>query len=409
MSAFDHDVAIVGSGPAGIAVATALAQAGIENVVVFERETEAGGIPRHTHHPTYGLSVFRRPMSGPRFVRALIRRCPKIRFETQTTVVALRSGGQLELATPSGSRTVRARHIVLATGAREAPRHARLISGLRPQGVLTTGALQQFIYEAKLLPFRNPVIVGTELVSFSALWTLRSAGAQPAAIIEENARVTTYRPAVAFARLMGAPILYSSRIVDIGGLHTISHVIAEDAGGKRRRIECDGLVFSGQFVGENMLVQTSHLASCEATGLPVVDQHWMCSDPMVSAVGNTVHPADTGDRCYLEGLRAGSVIAAKLAGKFATSGSPIAVAHDPRIKMTTPSSVCLAADGRTRIDLSMHVLEPFFGRVTVTFAGQIAYGKIHRCMPARRIKLRNILLKHPETGSESIVQVELGV
>ncbi len=347
-------------------------------------------------------------MPGPKFIRALIRRCPNAKFETHTTVVALRSGGELELATPSGSRVVRARHVVLATGAREAPRHARLVSGLRPQGVLTTGALQQFIYGAKLLPFRRPVIVGTELVSLSALWTLRSAGARPVAIIEANARVTAYRPTVVFARIMGAPIHYRSRIVDIGGLNTIDHVLIESGPGERRRIACDGVIFSGQFVGENTLVHASHLASCPATGLPVVDQHWLCSDTMVSAIGNTVHPADMGDQCYFEGIRAGRVIADKLAGAPAFSGSPIAVTHDPRIKMTTPSRVCLAADGTTRFDMSLHVLEPFFGRVTVTFGGQTVYSRLHRCMPARPIKLKNISLKQRGTGSDRIVQIALG-
>ena len=129
---------------------------------------------------------------------------------------------------------------------------------------------------------------------------------------------------------------------------------------------------------------------------------------MVSAIGNTVHPADMGDQCYFEGLRAGRVIADKLAGTSAFSGAPIAVTHDPRIKMTTPSRVCLAANGTARFDMSLHVLEPFFGRVTVTFGGQTVYRRLHRCMPARRIKLKNISLKHPAAGPDSKVQVALG-
>ena len=407
MSAFDYDVVVVGSGPAGIATATSLNQAGVGNVVVFEREAEIGGIPRHTLHPTYGLLVFKRPMSGPKFLRAIVRRCPTVKFETQTTVVALRPGGELELVTPMGSRIVRARHVVIATGAREAPRHPRLVSGLRPQGVLTTGALQQFVHQAKILPFRKPVIVGTELVSLSALWTLRSAGARPAAIIEANARVTAYRPAAAFARIMGTPIHYDAHIVDIGDVDTVSYVAIAGRGGEQR-IECDGVIFSGQFVGENTLVHASHLASCPATGLPVVDQHWLCSDPMLSAVGNTVHPADMGDQCYFEGLRAGRIVAEKLVSSAAHSGSRIAVTHDPRIKMTTPNSVCLDPAGLTRFHMSLHVLEPFFGIISVKFDKKTVYRRIHRCLPARRIRLRNIVLKHPDGGANCDLQVTLG-
>ena len=163
---FDADVAIVGSGPSGIAAATALSKSGVKNIVVYEREAEIGGIPRHTHHPSFGLLVFKRPMSGPKFISAIRKRCPQVRFETSTTITAIRKGGELDIATSKGIQTLRARHIILATGARETPRHARLVSGLRPIGVTTTGALQQYIYGANTEPFRHPVIVGTELVSF---------------------------------------------------------------------------------------------------------------------------------------------------------------------------------------------------------------------------------------------------
>ena len=49
------------------------------------------------------------------------------------------------------------------------------------------GALQAMVYLAGQAPFRRPVIVGTELVSFSALLTCRHAGIRPAAMIESGA------------------------------------------------------------------------------------------------------------------------------------------------------------------------------------------------------------------------------
>ncbi|MBW6184281.1 FAD-dependent oxidoreductase, partial [Pseudomonas aeruginosa] len=41
------DVAIVGSGPAGLAAAIELRRQGVARVCVLERDGEAGGIPRH--------------------------------------------------------------------------------------------------------------------------------------------------------------------------------------------------------------------------------------------------------------------------------------------------------------------------------------------------------------------------
>ena len=88
-----------------------------------------------------------------------------------------------------------ARAILLAFGVRETPRSARLIGGDRPWGVITTGALQQFVYLQKIRPFRRAVIVGSELVAFSALLTLRHGGIATAAMIEEGPRITARRPA----------------------------------------------------------------------------------------------------------------------------------------------------------------------------------------------------------------------
>ena len=54
MTSADYDVAIIGAGPSGIAAALALAQRGVGRVIVLEREAEAGGIPRHCGHKTFG-------------------------------------------------------------------------------------------------------------------------------------------------------------------------------------------------------------------------------------------------------------------------------------------------------------------------------------------------------------------
>jgi hypothetical protein len=98
------------------------------------------------------------------------------------------------VVSPAGLDRISAERVILATGLREAPRSARLIGGDRPWGVLTTGALQSFVYLERLRPFRRPVIVGTELVSFSAILTARKAGMQPVTMIEENGRTTARWP-----------------------------------------------------------------------------------------------------------------------------------------------------------------------------------------------------------------------
>ncbi len=70
-----HDVIIVGGGPTGLSAARRLADLGIRDVVVLEREAEAGGIPRHCGHLGFGWQSHQAPVERA----ALCRGTPEIR------------------------------------------------------------------------------------------------------------------------------------------------------------------------------------------------------------------------------------------------------------------------------------------------------------------------------------------
>jgi len=149
-AALRPDVVIVGAGPAGLRAAAALA-ATVRDVLVLERESEAGGIPRHSDHLGYGMRDLGRFMSGPRYARLLrdtaVRAGATIRTEAMATGWA--GPRSLHVTSPQGLLRVDARAVVLATGARERPRPARLIPGDRPDGVYTTGHLQNLAHRGR--------------------------------------------------------------------------------------------------------------------------------------------------------------------------------------------------------------------------------------------------------------------
>src|SRR6185369_11706336 len=165
-----RDVIILGAGPAGLAAAAELKRLGLRDIAIIDREAEAGGIPRHCGHLGFGLREFRRVLTGPQYARAIAEAAGTVSLGV--TALRLEQGGLIHATGPHGGEVYRGKAVLLAMGARETPRSARLVSGTRPWGVMTAGALQQFVYLHRQQPFRRPVVIGTELVSFSTLLTM---------------------------------------------------------------------------------------------------------------------------------------------------------------------------------------------------------------------------------------------
>ncbi|MEY2580543.1 MAG: hypothetical protein QOE09_392 [Ilumatobacteraceae bacterium] len=278
-------VVIVGAGPAGLSAATELRRLGVQHVRVHEREQQAGGIPRHTDHLGFGIRDLHRVMSGPRYARALIER-------------ATAAGVELRLGNPVFSLDdVDADAIVLATGARERPRHARLVPGDRPIGILTTGSLQQLAMKGMRVG-KRAVIVGAEHVSFSAIFTLAHAGCRAVAMVTPLPRHQSYGMIkLAAATVRRVPVLTGVDIAEIIGRRRVESVALTDG----RVIECDTVVFTGSWIPDHELARRSHLAMDPDVKGPVVDDSFRTSREDVFAIGNLVHRVAAADRCALDG------------------------------------------------------------------------------------------------------------
>lgn len=336
---FDCDVAVVGSGPAGLGAATQLRRLGVERVMVLERDAAAGGVPRHCGHPPFGWQEFRRLLTGPEYARRLAAAAESegVDIRVQFTVAGLQQGPALRVSTPQGLRTVKARRVLLAAGVRETPRAPRMVSGTRPMGVLTTGALQSMVYLKSRSPFMRPLIVGTELVSFSALLTCRHAGIRPVAMVEKRSRPTAWRAAAWFPITLGVGILMNTEVTCIEGKERVSGVILRNDSGKTEHLTCDGVVFTGQFVSESALARLGQLEMAPASGIPVVDQFGRCSDPHVFAAGNMLHPADSSGRCWRDGVEtAGSIVRSLDAELPEPNGFTAVASAAPAIRYITP-------------------------------------------------------------------------
>jgi thioredoxin reductase len=289
-------VVIVGAGPSGLTAATELRRLGVQHVMVYEREQQAGGVPRHTGHLGFGIRDLRRVMSGPRYARALTER-------------ATAAGVELRLGQAVFSLDdIDADAIVLATGARERPRAARLVPGDRPVGILTTGSLQQLAMKGQRVGTRA-VIVGAEHVSFSAILTLAHIGCRAQAMVTPLPRHQSYGVLkLAAATVRRVPVLTGVDIAEVVGHRRVESVLLTDG----RRIDCDTVVFTGSWIPDHELARRSGLAMDPAIKGPAVDDSFRTSRENVFAIGNLVHSVAAADRCALDGKAVAAVVARQL-------------------------------------------------------------------------------------------------
>ena len=115
---------------------------------MLERESAAGGIPRHSDHLGYGIRDLRTVLSGPHYAHRLVAQALSAGADIRTEAMVTGWAGEraLEVTSPRGREVIEASAVILATGARERPRPARLIAGDRPAGVYTTGHLQNLVH-----------------------------------------------------------------------------------------------------------------------------------------------------------------------------------------------------------------------------------------------------------------------
>ncbi|MER5493219.1 FAD-dependent oxidoreductase [Streptomyces sp. NPDC002490] len=336
----EPEVVIVGGGPAGLRTARELAATLPGEVLVLDREERAGGIPRHCAHTGFGLRDLHRVMQGPVYADRMVHDAERAGavIRTSATATGWSTTGGLEVTTPHGLLDVHASAVVLATGARERPRAARLIPGHRVAGVHTTGLLQNLVHLRGRDVGRRAVVVGSELVSWSAVLTLRHAGCRTVLMTSDRRHVESYGLLSGAGRhLMRVPVRTRTRVTRVLGSGTVRAVEIEDLDtGVRETVDCDTVVLTGDWVPDNELVRAAGLALDPGTRGPLVDTALRTDRPGVFAAGNLLHPVDTADVAALDGERVAASVREHLAGRAPDSRAVRIVAEEP-LRWISPS------------------------------------------------------------------------
>ncbi|MFJ4481585.1 NAD(P)/FAD-dependent oxidoreductase [Streptomyces longwoodensis] len=343
MSAREVDVLVVGAGPAGLVAAARLAALGAGRVEVLDGDQGAGGAPRYGAHRGYG--TWPRVVTGPAYARRLVAVAQRAGAVVRTGVTALDWAGPLALETagPLGVETVGARAVVLATGARERPRAARLVPGTRPAGVYTTGELQRAVHQFGQHIGTRAVVVGAggtapageatgpedatcvqtatgaedavagAYAEHAAVTTVRAAGASVVALVTGVSRARTGRAPVADPRpWRGVPLLTGATVTELLGQGRLSGVRVRHRDGGTAVLPCDTVVFTGAFVPDQALARRGGLTLATGTRCPAVDEALRTSRPGVFATGALVRPTASAPAAARAGARTAHAVLAHL-------------------------------------------------------------------------------------------------
>ena len=284
------DFAVIGAGPAGMAAAALAAELGLDTLLVDEQDAPGGqiyrGVERADETSPLGVDY----LAGKKLAASL--RAGGATYLPATTVWHIDPDGTLSLVSGGASRTIRARRILIATGAIERPVP---ISGWTLPGVMTAGAAQIMLKTADLVPAGRAVLAGQGPLIWLVAAQLIRAGAPPTLILE-----TTPHPNYhAAARLLPGTMWPARRALRKGlglirevrhaGIPIIRRVTALHASGRDRveRVAWDG----GEIAADLLLLHEGVIPNTQISLALGIDHRWdaaqLCWRPAVDEWGAT--------------------------------------------------------------------------------------------------------------------------
>lgn len=349
----EHDIVIIGGGPAGLAAAIAAREAGASDVLILEREKELGGILNQCIHNGFGLHTFKEELTGPEYAARYIDKAKEmdIPYLLSTTVVDLqREDGGITVTSVSkadGLLQTRAKAVILAMGCRERPRGALNIPGTRPAGIFSAGTAQRLVNLEGYLPGKRVVILGSGDIGLIMARRMTLEGAKVLCVAE----LMPYsgglkRNIVQCLNDYDIPLKLSHTVVDIRGKERVTGVTIAQVGpdlkpipGTEEDYDCDTLLLSVGLLPENELSRAVGVKLAPVTGGPVVNESLETSIPGVFACGNVLHVHDLVDYVSQEAAGAGRSAARYVSGEKPSGGAGIPIVPAGAVRYTVPCTV----------------------------------------------------------------------
>ena len=301
----EHDIVVIGGGPAGMAAAVAAYDRGVEDVIILDREEDEGGILRQCIHNGFGLHKLGEELTGPEYAAVYSEKVQSrgIKILTETTAISLSPERVVTAVSRNGLAKIKAGAVVLAMGCRERSRGALNISGTRPAGIFSAGTAQKLMNCEGYLVGKRAVILGSGDIGLIMARRMTLEGAKVEAVCE----IMPYsggltRNIVQCLEDFGIPLYLSHTVAEIHGSKRLTGVTIAEVDENRKikdetrmYIPCDTLLLSVGLIPENELSVLAGISIDPITGGAEVDEFRQTSVPGIFACGNVLHVHDLVD------------------------------------------------------------------------------------------------------------------
>lgn len=354
MKQISVDILVIGGGPAGLAAAIEARRLGVQRVLLLERDTSLGGILQQCIHDGFGLERFGVRLSGGQYAQRFIDQFNACGAQVMLDTMALELTPDKTVWACSreyGLCRIDCGAVILAMGCRERTASQVLITGSRPAGILTAGAVQRYINMSGYLPGKKAVILGSGDIGLIMARRMVLEGIQVVGVYEAMPQPGGLtRNIVQCLEEFQIPLHLSTTVLSVHGRERVTSVTTvqvderlEPISGTEREVECDLLVLAVGLIPENELSRVAGVELDSRTKGAVVDESFMTNIPGIFSCGNVAVVFDLVDYVSDSGECAARGAVRYLADRAGQNPGYIDISAGKNVSFCVPQRI--AADG----------------------------------------------------------------
>jgi len=307
----EYDIIIIGGGVAGMSAAIEAKRNGINNIIIFEREDDLGGILNQCIHADYNMEGYEVKLTGPEYAQILIDKVEELNIEYKLNTMVLEIKDDKSIVAVNdkeGIINIKTKAIILATGCSEMPKGDMNILYNGCAGIYTVGAVQKFVNIEGVLPGKEVVILGSGNIGLIMARRMVLEGANVKLIVEYMDHPRGLKKNIIDCiDAFDIPLKLNSTIIDIYGKDRIEGVTigqvdkqGEIIEGTKEYVKCDTLLLSVDLVPEIELLTNLETGIHTKNCLSPENRYSEMEDKGIFVCGNALYIHEEINSIYEE-------------------------------------------------------------------------------------------------------------